>query len=192
MGQGEVLLEEGLAGEEEDLKEEDREDQEDGEGMVPEEGVPAEGEGALVEGRNPEEGDQEAVVPKEAAQTGQGRAQEEEVCPHVEAQPEEEGDPGLEEGGQGGRGEQGGLEEALGGPAYLENVVGALQDQGDQGSGLGQGVQGTCSCLDHPWGTLVTHRGAQPYLPQTSVPTECLSFYVTASQTGLRTVCYMV
>lgn len=193
MGQVEVRLEGGLAGVEEDLKqEEDQEDREDEEETVQEVGVPAEGEGVLVEDRNLEEGGQEARGPMEAAQTDQGRALGEEVCPHEEAQPEAGGGLGLEEGGQEGQVEQGDQEGAVGDLAYQRSVVEALQDRGDQGSGLGQGVRGTCSCLDFPWGTHETLLGAQLYLPQTSVPTGCLSFYVTASQTGSGTVCYMV
>lgn len=113
-------------------------------------GVPAEGEGVLVGDRNLEEGGLEARVPKEAAQTDQGRALEEEVCPHEEAQPEEGAGLGREEGGQEGPGEQGGLVGAAGDLAYQQSVAVALQDQGDQGSGLGQGVQGTCPCPDFP------------------------------------------
>lgn len=160
-------------------------------GKVLEVGVPAEEEGDLAEGHNLEEGAQGAVVPAEAAQTAQGKALEEEVYPHVEAQPEEEGGLDLEGEGQEAREEQEGLEGAVEVPAYQESVVEALQDQGDQGSGLGQGVPGTCPCLPFPWGTHGTRQGAQPYLLQTSVLTECLSFYVTASQTGSGTVCYM-
>lgn len=192
MGQVEVHLEGVLAGVEEDLEGGDQGDQGDGVGMVPEVGVPAEGEGVLVGDRNPEEVDQEATVPREAAQTHQGRAPVEEVCPHEEAQPEVGEDLDLVEG-QEGREEQGGLEEAVGVLAYQESAVEALQDQEDRESGLDQGVLGICSChFGHPWGILEIHRGVQPYLPQTSVPTECLSFYVTASQTGSGTVCCMV
>lgn len=192
MGQVEAHPEGVLAGVEEDLEGGDQGDQGDGAGMVPEVGAPAEGEGVLVGDRNPEEAGQEAMVPREAAQTHQGRALEEEVCPHVEAQPEVGEDLDLEEG-QEGQEEQGGLEEAVGVPAYQESEVEALQDQEDRGSGLDQGVLGTCPChFVHPWGILETLQGAQPYLPQTSVPTECLSFYVTASQTGSGTVCCMV
>lgn len=192
MEQGEVRLEGGRAGEEEDLEGEGRGGQGGGEGMVLEVGVPAVGEEVLEEARNLEEGGQEAKGPEEAAQTPQGRARAEGVCPHEEAQPEAEGDPDLEEA-QGGRGEQGGLEEAVEVPACQESVVEGLPDQEDlEGSGLGQGVPGTCSCHRVlPWGTHETHRGAQLYLLQTFVP-GYLSFYGTASQTGSGTVCYMV
>lgn len=154
-------------------------------------GVPAEGEGVLEGDRNLEEGGLEVRVPMEADQTDQGRALEEEVCPHEEALPEEGGGLGLEEGGQEGLGEQGGLVGAAGDLAYQQSVVVALQDQEDQGSGLGQGVRGTCPCPDFPWGTRETLQGAQLCLPQTSAP-GCLSFYATASQTGSGTVCYRV
>lgn len=188
--QAEVRLEGGLACVEEDLKpREDREDQEDEEGTVQEAGGPAEGEGGLVGDRNLEEGGPEARVPMEAAQTDQGRALEEGVCPREES-PEEGGGLGLEEGGQEGPVEQGGLVGVAGGLAYQQSVVAVLQDQGDQGIGLGQGVRGTCPCLDFPWGTRETLQGAQLSPPQTSVPTGCLSFYATASQTGSGTVCY--
>lgn len=160
--------------------------------MVLEVGVPAEVEGVLVGGHNPGEGGPEAAVPTEAAQTDQGTAPEEEVYPHVGDQPEEGGGLGLEVGGQEDQEEQGGLGGAVGDPAYhQESEVVALPDQVDQGSGLGLGVPGTCPCLPSPWGTHGTRRAAQPYPPQTSVPTECLSFSGTASQTGSGTVCYM-
>lgn len=183
MGQVEVHLEGVLGGVEEDLEVGDQADQGDEEGMVPEVGVPAEGEGVLVGARIPEEEGQEAMVPKEAAQTHQERALEEEVCPHVEAPPEVGEALGLE-AGQGGRVELGGLEGAVEVPAYQESVVEALQGQEDRGSGLDREVLGICSChCVDPWGILETHQGAPPYLPQTSAP-DCLSFYVTASQTG--------
>lgn len=192
MGQVEVHLEGGLACAEEDLKPgEDQEDQEDEEGTALEVGVPAEGEGGLVGGHNLEEGGLEAKVLMEAAQTDQGRPMEEGVFPQAESA-EEEGVLDPEEGGREGLVEQGGLAGAAGDPAYQQSVVVVLQDQEVQGICLGQGVQDTCPChLDFPWGTRGTLQGAQLYLPQTSVPTGCLSFYATASRTGSRTVCYM-
>lgn len=145
----------------------------------------------LEEVRNLEEVVLEVTVLKEAVRTDLGTAQEEEVCLHEEDQPEEEGGPVLEEEAQEVQGEQEVQEEVSEDPAYHQgSAAEVLQDQEVQGNGLGPEVQDTCPCLGSPWGTHENLQEAQPYLLLTSVLTECLSFYETASQTDSETVCY--
>lgn len=121
---------------------------------------------------------------KEAVQTAPGTALGEEVCLHEEDQPEEEEGLVQEGGAQEVQEELVAQEEAVEDPAYRQgSAVEVLQDQEVQGNGLALGVQDTCPSLDSPWGTRESLLEARPYLLLTSVLTECLSFYGTASQT---------
>lgn len=175
-----------------DLKEEDQGGRGGEGGTGPEEGVLAEGVGVQEEGHNLEVGGQEVVGLTEAAQTG-GTVQGEEVCLHDPEDPEEEAGPVREGGGRVDQQEQD-LEEAVGDlEDHLESVVAVLQAPLGLGSGLGKVVLGTCPCHGCPWGTLREglNQGAPLYLLQTS-GRQCLSFSLTASQTGSGTVYYMV